>query len=65
MTQLLTTRQLSEVLSLGSTALYMYRKQGMPHIAISPRTVRYDPVEVRAWLSTRGASAGGNSNDPV
>jgi len=51
MSALITTKQLSKMLVLGRTTLYTYRKQGMPHVMLSSRTVRYDLAEVENWLN--------------
>jgi len=51
MSQFVTTQEVARMLSVTRSTLYLYRKQGMPHVMLTPRTVRYDLAAVERWLN--------------
>lgn len=47
-------KQLEQHLGLSRNTLYsMVRRRAIPFIRISERIVRFDPVEVDAWVESR------------
>ena len=55
MTDLLTTRQLCDKLSVTRQAVYKWRKAGCPTVVHSGNLCRYYYNEVVEWLNDRGA----------
>jgi excisionase family DNA binding protein len=53
MKQLLTTEQIAQYLQVSARTLATWRDEGMPHIAITARSYRYDLEEVEEWLEER------------
>jgi len=56
-----TNKQLCEKYQISKPTASEYRKQGMPHIKLSERTIRYDIQEVEQWLKQK--MKGENYND--
>lgn len=53
MKNLITTKTLSELLSVTEVTIWRWRKEGMPFKKLGSR-VRFDYDEVIAWLEERG-----------
>jgi Helix-turn-helix domain len=53
MKQLLTTEQIAVYLQVSVRTLATWRDEGMPHIAITARSYRYDIEKVKEWLDER------------
>jgi len=53
MKQLLTTEQIAQYLQVSPRTLATWRAEGMPHIAITARSYRYDPEKVQEWIEER------------
>ena len=56
MTDLLTTRQLCDKLSVTRQAVYKWRKAGCPTVVWAGNMCRYNYDEVIEWLNGRGAA---------
>ena len=56
MTDLLTTRQLCDKLSVTRQAVYKWRKAGCPTVVNSGNLCRYDYDSVVEWLNGRGSN---------
>ena len=50
MSNLLTEKQLCDVLHVGRVFLYMCRDRGMPYVCLGAKLVRYDYEKVMAWM---------------
>ena len=50
MSNLLTEKQLCDVLHAGRVFLYMCRDRGMPYVRLGAKLVRYDYEKVMAWM---------------
>ena len=50
MSNLLTEKQLCDVLHVGRVFLYMCRDRGMPYVRLGAKLVRYDYEKVMAWM---------------
>jgi len=50
--ELLTTAELCEWLKVGRTAVWKWRKNGMPFMG-SGKTIRYEKEKVLKWLNER------------
>ena len=50
MSNLLTEKQLCDVLNVGRVFLYMCRDRGMPYVRLGAKLVRYDYEKVMAWM---------------
>lgn len=50
MAELMTIKELSEYLKVTRQTIYVWRKQGMPHIKIAG-TVRFDKGAVMHWIN--------------
>ena len=55
MNNLLTTRQLCEMLSVSRQAVYKWRKAGCPTEIFSGNMCRYNFKDVQDWLNNRRA----------
>ena len=54
--QLVTSRELAKMLSVSHRTIESWGSyRGLPKVKISCRCVRYDPVQVMAWLAKEGA----------
>jgi excisionase family DNA binding protein len=53
MKQLLTTEQIAQYLQVSPRTLATWRDEGMPHIAITARSYRYQLSKVQKWLEER------------
>jgi excisionase family DNA binding protein len=51
---MLTAEELQQQLNISRSTLYRLRKEGLPHIQVGYRTIRYDLVEVMSWLEEHG-----------
>lgn len=51
---MLTAEELQQELNISRSTLYRLRKQGLPHVQVGYRTIRYDLVEVMNWLEKHG-----------
>jgi excisionase family DNA binding protein len=47
---MLTAEEMEQQLNISRTTLYRLRKQGLPHIKVGHKTIRYDLVAVLKWL---------------
>ncbi len=56
MKKYLTEDQMAESLGVSKMAVWRYRREGMPYIRLSGRTLRFDPDDVDVWLKSRGTS---------
>ena len=54
MPNIMTEKQLSDLLFISRITLKKYRDNGMPFIHISGKYVRYDLDDVIAWLKGNG-----------
>jgi len=52
-TGLLTRTELARELKISTATVTRLVKQGLPHIPVGPRSVRFDRTEVVAWLKER------------
>ena len=50
MSNLLTEKQLCDVLHVGRVFLYMCRDRGTPYVRLGAKLVRYDYEKVMAWM---------------
>jgi excisionase family DNA binding protein len=50
---LLTTEELAQMLKVSTRTLIRWRKEGLPHIQVGYRTIRYDLNEVMKWIENR------------
>lgn len=46
-------RAIAEMLGLSVRSVDNFLSEGMPHFALTPRCIRFDVDEVRAWLRER------------
>jgi predicted DNA-binding transcriptional regulator AlpA len=53
----LTEKQLCEVLCVDRTMLWRLRDEGMPHIVLGSRTIRYLLADVLEWLEGKEVKA--------
>jgi len=60
---LLTPRELLSHFKIHPDTLRRWRKEGMPHVRLSPQTVRYDLLAVRDWLQARNESNSGGADE--
>lgn len=51
---MLTATELQQQLNISRSTLYRLRKEGLPHVQVGYRTIRYDYVEVLKWLDGKG-----------
>lgn len=49
----MTTKELTEILKVHENTIYLWAKEGMPRIKLSPKDVRYDLDKVMEWLEER------------
>jgi excisionase family DNA binding protein len=52
---MLTAEELQQQLNISRSTLYRLRKEGLPHVQMGYRTLRYDLVEVLNWLKETGS----------
>lgn len=52
MTELLTTKELTERLKVTNVTLWRWRKEGLPHTKIGG-SIRYSEKEVEAWIKAQ------------
>lgn len=50
MSNLLTEKQLCDVLHVSRVFLYLCRYRGMPYVRLGEKLVRYDYEKVMAWM---------------
>ena len=55
----------ARLLNVETTTVYAYIARGMPHIRLSPRCIRFEEQDLKAWVeqcrSTRTSAAAGTS----
>lgn len=51
---MLSAEELQQELNISRSTLYRLRKEGLPHVQVGYRTLRYDLVEVLKWLEQNG-----------
>jgi predicted DNA-binding transcriptional regulator AlpA len=55
MSELINTKQLCDWLSISENTAYNWRKkENMPYIQITRKTIKYDKNEVIKWLKSTG-----------
>ena len=55
MNNLVTTRELCEILKVSRQAVYKWRKDGCPTVINNGNMCRYNLEEVQDWLNNRGS----------
>ncbi len=51
--QYLTTAEITKILSVGRARIYQLRREGLPHIKLGYKTIRYDRAAFHEWLNNR------------
>lgn len=54
--KLVTAQELAEMLSVSPRTIQEWgQSRGMPRVKLSPRCVRYDPVQIMGWFGEQRA----------
>lgn len=51
--QLLTSKEVQNMLQVDRQTLLSWRKKGLPYIQVTQRSIRYDRAELEKWLEER------------